>query len=274
MEDIIMKKNIKKWSFFGLAFTCAIELYPTIAMDEPDTSEAKINVPLSMNIGDITPVKDGMTKAEAENAIYCFLKTEVFKLENEIDTKDIKEDKMVKFSGAIREKRLFTLKDGTEWVQGDGGLERLLGALYLEKAIEHNNLKKWQVVKTKFILKDVETIKIKIKKSQDNPLKNIFTIDSNDFVTVSQYVGDKKPDIDTDFISTLTVFQTTTGFTDCDPKNNFPNLRVQEGRDKIIVIDTEYGSFSNKDKIGIPSQQTELDLGGAMFTFTAEDFWS
>jgi len=254
-----MNKNIKVF-FIGLILSYVGELCPTSAAERV------------MNIGDITPVKDGMSKEEAKEAILSFLKNEVFKPENEIKQGDIISDTTKAFGARTAEKsRIITLKDGTQWIAGDKGLQRFLGALYLKKAIEHHGLHQWRAVETKFILKNTgETITIQVKKSQDDPLKNIFTINSDKFISFSRYIGDDKvtnTDLEKilgDLIERHAITHAT-GFFDMGSAGEYPNLRIQDH--KITLIDTEYSSFKNANKVQPPSEKTELELGGTTFTF-------
>lgn len=236
-----------------------------VAIEKETDSGDKINASISINIGDITPVKDGMSREEAEMVIQNFLQTEVFKRENELHMKDIVKQESVQTNGTGRIFQLITFADGTQWVPcSNDGLQRFLGALYLKKAIEHHNINDFCAVETRFILKDQrENITIVIKNPQDAPLKNIFTLNSNNFISVSRYVGDKKPDI---FYSCDKLnLKKLTGFSDFTAN---ANLRIQDGNHKVTVIDTEYGSFSNDNTVDTPSQETELQLGGATFTFS------
>jgi hypothetical protein len=209
-----------------------------------------------------------MNKEEAGGAIQRFLQTEVLNQENELYMKDISKQEYVQTNGTGRMFQLITFVDGTQWVPAADGLQRFLGALYLKKAIEHHNISDFCAVETKFILKGCEeTITIKVKQLQDKPLKNIFTINSNDFISLSRYVGDKKPDLS--FSCDKVNLKKLTGFSDFTVN---ANLRIQDGNPKVIVIDTEYGSFSNDDPVNIPSQEIELDIGGTTFTFSGDSF--
>jgi hypothetical protein len=257
---------IRKLSLSALASVCLIGLHPTAATDELCDPKDKINLPSSINIGSITPVKDGMSKEEARIAIQAFLKEEVFKPQNEIHKEDIKTVEL-QSKNTVGTYKIMTLKDNTKWViaTSRGGLQRFLGALYLRKAIDHADLKNWRAVETKFIMKNPENdITVTVKRSQEEPLIDIFTIGSDDFITVSRYAGDQKPSSDFDPAKTIN-FTKHTCFRDLAAN---ANLRIQEGDNTIIVIDTEYGSFYNDGTVKTPSLQTQLDLSDATFTFS------
>ena len=251
-----MFRNIKILSFICLSFACLLCMSTTTSA--------------SMNIGDITPVKDEMNKKAAKTAIKNFLKAEVFKPENEINAKDIVSDRPKKFGTRGDEQRFITLKDGTEWVGSKDGLQRFLGAIYLRKAIDENKVLKFQAVETKFMIKEQpQNITINIKKSEDTPLKNIFTINSDNFISFSRYVGDKKPTKED--LQGFIVYELlhNTGYSDFGGYGEYPNLRIKVEDNKIIVIDTEYASFENKDKVKEPENK---ELGGSTFTFSIADF--
>jgi len=226
-------------------------------------------------INEITPIRDGMSQIEAKQATKLFLQELL--IENLLRNEDI--EKVENKTCGSRGYTLITLKDGSSWVQGDKGLERLIGAVYLK-----NNLSvdKWTVAEAKCFLKDPEKnyISCSIKKAKETPLEGVLAIQSKDFITCSKYVGDKKPDFpsflsDTDESSesskpkyrdknTITM---ETGYNDfmCNA-----NLRVQEDG-TIIIIDTEYGSFSNSGAISL-SSETNIELGGMQFDFPIDGF--
>lgn len=258
-----MLKKLKKLSFAGLALTYFLGLSPIAAMEEIADSGDKRNASIPISIRDITPVKDGMNKEEAATAIQNFLQTEVLKAENELRIKDIIKQESVQTNGTGRIFQLITLADGTQWVPAFDGLQRFLGALYLKKAIEHHKIRDFCAVESKFILKDSrEAITITVKNPQNSPLKNVFTINSNNFISLSRYVGDKKPDFG--FPCDASNLRKLTGFSDFAAN---ANLRIRDGDNKVTVIDTEYSSFSSDGIENIPPQEIESELGGTAFTF-------
>jgi hypothetical protein len=105
-------------------------------------------------------------------------------------------------------------------------------------------------------------------------LKNIFTINSDNFISFSRYVGDHKPTSDDlyglglDFGGKYSLTHTA-GYADFGEN---ANLRIEHGADKVTVIDTEYSSFKNNNVVKPPSKNTELEIGGVTFTFPVADF--
>jgi hypothetical protein len=263
-----MIKNIKKLSFTSLVLAYFIGLSPITATEEVTNLGDKRNASVLTNVRDITPIKGDMSKEQAEIAIYKFLQTEVLKEENELHMEDIVKQEKVQANGNGRMFPLITLVDGTQWVPAFDGLQRFLGALYLKKALEHHLISDFSVVETKFFVKDgEEDIIIEIKKLQDEPLKDIYTINSKNFISLSRYIGDKKPDLDFPF--DLSNLRKLTGFSDFSAN---ANLRILGEEKKVTVIDTEYGSFSNDD-LG-SSQRVESEIGGTTFTFSMKSFIS
>ena len=206
-----------------------------------------------MNISNITPIKNGMNKEEAAIAIQKFLQTEVLKPENELHVKDIIKNEIVQTNGIGRMFQLVTFVDGSQWVPAFDGIQRFIGALYLKKALEHHKLIDFCAVETKFILQcPEETITITIKRSQDEPLKNLLTINSKNFISLSRYVGDKKPELT--FPCNKFNLRKLTGFRDFMAN---ANLRIRDGDNKVTVIDTEYNSFSSDDLENISPQEID-----------------
>jgi len=83
--------------------------------------------------------------------------------------------------------QLITLKDGSKGVQGDKGIERLIGAVYLEKQLSEMNLEnKWEAVKTKCFLMEnaIEQKAIKFEIQKIGAAQNIFAIKSRDLISV------------------------------------------------------------------------------------------
>jgi hypothetical protein len=105
-------------------------------------------------------------------------------------------------------------------------------------------------------------------------LKNIFTINSDNFISFSRYVGDHKPTSDDlyglglDFGGKYSLTHTA-GYADFGEN---ANLRIEHGADKVTVIDTEYSSFKNNNVVKPPSKNTELEIAGVAFTFPVADF--
>lgn len=247
-----------------------LENTTNISAAPQDVKQEKI----CFNIGNITPVKNTMTsKEEAKKAIQLFFQQEVLKPENELKESDIAAVQNVSTNGTGRIFTLITMADETQWVQGFGGIERFLGALYLKKAIEFHGLgNEWKVAETKFVLKKPieEGITVTVKSSQKSPLKNIFTVDSRDFIPLSRYAGEEKPGTQScSHIRNLSPkcgkLTTSTGFSDMLA---FANFRVQEGDEKITVIDTEYRSFCSDTIVTPPSDEVEKEIGNFTFTFS------
>ena len=92
-------------------------------------------------------------------------------------------------------------------------------------------------------LKEDKAIKFKYK--QCNSLGNIPVLDSKDIISCSKYVGNTKPEIDSmsDIINKATI-RCKIEFNDMGDMKTVTNLRKQKDG-SIIIIDTEYGSFSN-----------------------------
>ncbi len=102
----------------------------------------------------------------------------------------------------------------------------------------------WKTAETKFAFNNEskKEITVQIQKSEECPLVSIPVIISEDIVSYSKYVGDKKPKIDkfsTKYEEKLNITKYT-GFGDfvCSY-----NLREQDDDGIIFIIDTEYASF-------------------------------
>ena len=221
-------------------------------------------------INAITPIKDGMSTIEAERAIKFFLK-EILR-GNLLRAEDVIQE-ATKTCG-VRTYTLITLKDNTQWVLGNNGLERLIGAAYLKNNL---TLDGWNVVETKCFLQDGTSEKIicTITEVESEPLKNILTIHSNDFISCSKYMGDKNPSafVGGKYLSSIDGDKQTitseTGFHDFACNNN---IRQQKDG-TMTLIDTEYFSFSSDDATPI-STETNVELGGAEFIFDLNDILS
>lgn len=222
------------------------------------------------NIHEITPITEGMTKIEAEQAVKSFLQ-EVLSA-NVLRKEDIYrvEDRL----SGVRTYSLITMKDGSCWVEGNKGIERLIGAFYLKNQLELDN---WEVVETKCFLRSEqkENIILQIKNAKKSPLNNIFTLHSDDFITCSKYVGDQRiplaglgPKL-AEIQRNKEVIKNKTGFWDFSMN---ANLREQQDG-AIVIIDTEYLSFCS-DEVPPVSPQTNSKLGGTRFKFLVSDILS
>lgn len=258
-----MIKSIKKLSFRKFALVCSAILFPSIACENISDPSPDSKSGATMTILDITPIKEWMSRAEAETALKTFLKKDVFNEENLFQHSIIKEEYVRPTPGKTF--LLITCEDGSQWVPNVDGLQRFIGALYLNKAIKYYDLRKWRAVETKFILhRPEEPFTIVIKKSQDTPLQNIFTINSAYFTTFSRYAGDLIPDMDT-LYTEVSPIRKFTGYKDFA---GGANVRIIPGVDKITLIDTEYTSFTTDDIVMPPSPAAEERLGGVEFTFS------
>jgi hypothetical protein len=144
-------------------------------------------------------------------------------------------------------------------------LERLLGSIYLKKAISSHGLENIQAVETRFFVKQTadNNFYVDIKCPNEHPLENIFTIDSKGFITFSRYMGDTKP---------KTLWGQNLNKTGFHDFAFFANLRLVD--DTIItVIDTEYSSFKNDEVVSCPSEESMRELGGQQLTFTREEIF-
>lgn len=223
-----MRKN-----FFTLILSVIIcEASPVFAMDAEE-----------LDIRAITPIKSGMDSDQRREAIHSFLK-DALKPEYELNQAELSSTQYRQAGGNGRLFQTYTLNDGSEWVMGQGGLNRFLGHLYLKKAIEHYKLETLCVAETRFASKNPNgDITIRIHPNGRDRLQNIPVIDSMDFFSLSRYVGEERLPMllrDAKEREELRILSTKIGFTDM---LGYANLRRKNG--KIYIIDTEYGSFSN-----------------------------
>jgi hypothetical protein len=118
------------------------------------------------------------------------------------------------------------------------------------------------VVETHFAYRKLSgDISVTIQPAKYDNLKNIPVIDSIDFFSLSRYVGDVRPqalEIELNEYEELKTLQNKIGFTDMLA---YANLRRKDG--KIIIIDTEYGSFSNSSFLPYFDEEADLE-----FTFS------
>lgn len=219
---------IKKYFMLGMIICAANSVFAT------DSEEFDIHA--------ITPIKNGMNSDERREAIQTFLK-EALTVESEL-TGEVCSSQKRQAAGGGRFFDTYTLTDGSEWVMGQGGLNRFLGYVYLKKAVEHYGFKKLKVVETVFTYRKPEgDITINIYPEWRGNLKNIPVIDSDDFFSLSRYVGDERltyETVDEDTINELSILSKKIGFTDI---LGYANLRKKDGT--VYIIDTEYDSFSN-----------------------------
>lgn len=125
---------------------------------------------------------------------------------------------------------------------------------------------KWEAVETKFCIEEDEvgkTVKVRIKPADESPLKGVLAIQSDDFTCYAKYAGDNKPGKLPSAAGKVTEI---TGYNDF---GGGANLREQ-GEGSIIVIDTEYRSFSTENVAHI-SHEIDAELGGAEFSFLLTD---
>lgn len=167
-----------------------------------------------------------------------------------------------------------TLKDGSKWYQGNKGIERIIAADYLDKELKELN-NGWEAVETKFRLKNEANkfITVRIKKT-DTPgfLEGIPTIISDDIITFSKDAGHDEPDTSSLSAEGRSNALQASKIEKCIGYNDFVNsvnLRLQDDG-KIVMIDTEYGSFTN-DNGSLLSDESEALLGGSEFDFPVVD---
>lgn len=223
------------------------------------------------NTPQITPIVDGMSVEEAKAKIAEFL-TAALK-GRKFSDEELSQATCEECHSSWRTFNVFTFQDGTQWVNGDKGLERIIGAYYLKQQLSNDI----EVVDTKYMLNTASQgyITIKVKSATATPLKGIMTLESDDFISFSRYVGEKRPvtslglkldvsgrDLSIDDVNIIR----NTGFTDM---NSAANLRYQE--DKLIIIDTEYNSFDGGIKSDPFSEVTQQLLGDIEFTYTLEE---
>lgn len=138
---------------------------------------------------------------------------------------------------------LITTNKDEQYVVCDGGLERLIGSVYLQKALTNDHIKKfgWKTARTK-VMPTIKTLQtgeftITIKRGIAE-LNNLLLLYSDDFIPFSEYIGEEKPH-ELDFVGIKKYIQETTGF--WDMVHN-ANIRIYKG--SITIIDTEYNSFN------------------------------
>lgn len=207
-------------------------------------------------INEITPIRDGMTREEAEEKTKLFLQELLVARINK-NTIAVERTEVL---GAKSCNIIRLQGEDTKWVKCQDGLQRLIGANYLEKLLPTLELKNtWEVVETKCVLKDKRKPTITVKISTDK-LTGLPTINSNDFYTCSKYVGDDKPSYDV--LSDKIMIRSETGYTDFAHDSN---IREITGG-KLVIIDTEYSSFSNHGMTPI-SDETIQGLNNFEFSF-------
>ena len=223
-------------------------------------------------IAEITPIKDGMSKEEAREATQVFL-SELLRNHRQINLNDIYSEQGL--SAADRKFKLITTVDGSLWVEGaSGGIQRFIGADYLSKQL--NNLRidqkaNWYTPKAAFCLKEYkQSIKCTINFHEG---MKALVVESEDFVSYSQYVGKKG------FISTgesidkladnpegIDIIEEETGWVAYDCFSNFRVVKEKndDGTNiiKQMLIDTEYNSFKYKGEEALFSAETIELLGG------------
>jgi hypothetical protein len=209
-------------------------------------------------INEITPIRDGMTREEAEEATKLFLQ--------ELLVERINKNKI-----AVERQEMLGAKscniirlqgEDTKWVKcpNNDGLQRLIGANYLANHLPTQELERtWGVVETKCVLKEKYKPTITVKISTDK-LTGLPTINSNDFYTCSKYVGENRPNYN--LLSDKIMIRSETGYKDFIYDSN---IREITGG-KIVIIDTEYSSFSNDSMTPI-SDETIQELNNFEFSF-------
>lgn len=217
-------------------------------------------------LGNISPVKVGMSKEEAKTAVIDFIANNVNE-ENFFAKKDFPKNK--EFSDYNYDK--YTYAQSESWYYGKGSnSDRFFGYLYLKNELEQQDkdskLNNWAVAETKcmYIGKNNE-ITFTINSAIKSPLKNIFTITTKDIVTFSKNVGDDRP-------SNLSIpgkalVEDELGFTDTKANANIRNVE-----DKLCLIDTEYSSFLRTNKnYELVSEKSEKELANYTFTVSLAD---
>lgn len=213
-------------------------------------------------IHEITPIKEGMPIREINMAMQTLLVKLLPPTQMTIGISECT-DKVLGGKSCTE----VTLKDGSRWVQGDKGIERLIGADYLDKQLKQlENLNcKWAAVETKWVHQPSFNLKsIKLKNAEELPLKGLRTIISDkSIITISRYVGDKTPERNEKIDADLREIEKKTGYSDYGINNRFTdsytNLREQEDG-TIVIIDTEYRSFSSEGMSPEPGLQLVGDL--------------
>lgn len=186
----------------------------------------------------------------------------ILSFDNLIQQKDIKSiDNM----GSARSFQVLTLKDGSKWVMGDKGIQRIAGSKHLEetlKEIKGDLEGTWKAVETKYILQ-TQPIKCSIDfapKSATLPLLN-----STSVISVSKYEGDNRPEfLDNTRDADKAKITNESGYEDFTLNTN---QRVVE--DSTVIIDTEYSSF-NFDQ-SKPVSDYAMSLVGQEFEFTMQE---
>ena len=84
----------------------------------------------------------------------------------------------------------------------------------------------------------------------------------------AQHAGSKKPEIDV-FSNKSQEKRDVQKYTGFDDFTSLDNLKLQDDG-TIIIIDTEYGSFTNDNGM-LLSEETEAVLGGSEFSFPVVD---
>lgn len=226
---------MKKFLLLSYLIACLFSS-ESIAMGvENDTDERE-----RIDIRAITPIKSDMDSQKRREVVRDFL-TKALDPVYELNQADIVSTQTRQIAGG-RSFQTYTLKDGSEWVMGSGGLNRFLGHLYLKRAIEHYGLQTLCVVETRFAYKDPgnRAISITISPRGQDRLKNIPVINSTSFFSLSRYIGDTRVEALGEVeAQELERLRKEIGFVDIDGNTN---LRRHEG--KIYIIDTEYGSFA------------------------------
>jgi len=205
-------------------------------------------------IAKITPIDASTTKSNVQEKVHDFLKTI---LSNNILFQSEIESVTDKYSKGDRLFRVLTTKTNEQYVIGDKGIERLVGSKYLENVLKDLDLN-WTSVKTKVVptktISETNQFQITIKQN-----KNLMQLYSNDFIPISEYVGEEKP---TDIFEAKEKVESVSGFFDMAFG---VNLRYQNG--KVIVIDTEYSSFEGVSEATCFDELQDLTL-----TFKLSDF--
>lgn len=191
----------------------------------------------------ITPFKENITLESLREETLKFI-SKILTPEKLIEHGDIVEI-FEEFCG-IRLCKVFMLKDGSSWIQGSKGIERIIGSHYLSEQLEELSLDSWKAVETKYIRVNPNKKDITFKYTQCSKLGDIPVIDSQDVITLSRYVGDNKPKfhIFSELFEQKLIIMKMIEFTDMPQQANLREL--EDG--SITIIDTEYGSFSNKSE--------------------------
>jgi len=143
----------------------------------------------------ITPINETSNMENVYEHVYKFLKQI---LSNNILTDKIVSQDYVRANGGVgRMFYLATTEKDEKYVICSGGLERLIGSIYLRNALTDDTVKKfeWKTANSKVVplSKTSRTGKFTITiKRGTGYLKNLLLIDSDGFVALSEYVGEKK----------------------------------------------------------------------------------